>query len=515
MGLKIRGLRQRQEYLPSAIDSVTAVDQTVSSTMWSMISNASTGGIKFIGTIFFARLLSPADFGVITITLVFISFVMLFVNVGIANSIIYFKDLTKKDLSTAWWSNVILDGGAGLVCVIGAPFAARYFNEPRAQYLVYVFAIDTLIGSLGSIHGALMKKQYMFKEAAILGIAVTALSTIGAVILIKYYAYGIWGLMISMLACDTLGLVAMFLILPWFPSFLFSMEALKRQVGFGKWLLGMNLVSYANQSLDQFTTGKFLDMRQLGFYSFANNVPNLIITRYIYSLNSVSFVTLSHIKSDIKAAGDFFTDLIQSISLLTFPMFVGLSLISNEFVRVVYGNQWLEVIPVMKIICLGAIVRALAAVLPTVLISLGAPQLAFRSNAIMLPLSFAGMYFFAKYYGIIGVAVVMILGAALIVVLNGAPAMRMLQLRLVDLIKPAMPALLCSGIMYGFLSPLEYYGRQKTPLPPLVLLIGCIVVGGLVYIVALRTCYASLFFRYYNLIKRKCLRAMEIIGVRR
>lgn len=492
IGALSRAIRVRQQYLPARVESEQSVRSTKSGTLWTTGGVLVTAGIRIAGTLILARLLSAEEFGIIAIASAAVYLVMVFANMGILTSVIHSTIVTKRDLCTAWWFNLLVDGVAVGVCLATAPVVAAYYEDPRIEALVYATASTIILEALGGVNLALLKKQHMFKAIAMISVVGTAAEVVTSIVLVGLMSMGVNGVALGIVAAGMVGFGLKAVAVPWLPSGEFSMGSLRSLMGYGKWLFAGSLVTYLNQTLDQFLTGKLLGLRELGLYSMANNVMNLLLSRAVYPVNTVSFVALSNVRLDERASRELCSDLTRTMCLMMFPLCIGLAIVCREFVLVMYGNQWAAMIQPMEIVCVGGTIRTIAALLPTMVNALGKPAAWVRANVLCLPPYCIGLYVLGAWYGIEGVAVAMILGSLLNIVLIGRPVMKALGVKPSDMLKPIIPALICTGVMVTCVLPVQYYIRALAGAGPLLTLTVVITVGGASYLGAMTFFYREI-----------------------
>ncbi len=247
-------IRRRQAYLPPpASDEVK--EQVAAGTAWSGVNLIATTLLQLVRSVIFARLLMPADFGLLNLANVFTQFVLIFANFGFNSGVVYHRDLGREDLSTCWWSNLFLDGLVAIISCVVAYFSGHATGNPTMIWIVALLALQFLFTAVGSINNALMRRLFLFKEISLIQIAGAVASMLAGLIFVAGFGWGIYGLVAGM-AVGTLAMTLLnFWVLPWLPSATFSRTHLHRHMSYGGWLLGVNIVTYINGNLDRAVVG--------------------------------------------------------------------------------------------------------------------------------------------------------------------------------------------------------------------------------------------------------------------
>ena len=136
--------------------------------IWNTVERLVTNGIQFILTIILARLLSPNDYGVIAMPAIFLAIAQVLIDSGFANALIRKPNLNEKDLSTAFYFNILVGIGAYLVLFISSPIIADFFNTPILSKLLKVTALVVFLNSLGIVQQAVLTKKMDFKSQAVI-----------------------------------------------------------------------------------------------------------------------------------------------------------------------------------------------------------------------------------------------------------------------------------------------------------------------------------------------------------
>jgi len=352
-----------------------------------------------------ARLLSPTDFGLMGMILVVLGFARAFADMGISKAIIYRQDSTRSELSSLYWLNIF----AGLVvfavvCALN-PVIISFYKEPRLRGLIYVAALTFLIAPIGQQFQFLMQKELRFNNLARIEIA-GAFANTSIAILLAFVGVGVLSIIFGQL---TGALVRVFLLLliglrEWRPQILFLKRGLKRYINFGLYQMGTRTINYVNSEVDHLLVGRMLGAEPLGYYNLAFNLairPYFIINPVI---TRVAFPLFSKVQNDTERLKRGYLKVIQLLSMVNFPIMIGLAAVASIAIPVIFGNQWLPSIVLVQLLSIVGMLRSIANPADSLLLAKGRADLVFKWNLAILVPTLAGLYTGARYGGIVGVA---------------------------------------------------------------------------------------------------------------
>jgi O-antigen/teichoic acid export membrane protein len=322
---------------------------------WSMVAQIGRQTIIFIVGIVLARLLSPREFGLIAMITVITGFATQFSELGLGAAIIQKERIQQEQLSTIFWLNVTC--GVLLMALFAAasPLIAAFYGEPSLVPLTVFISTTFLISAFRTVPNALLMKSLDFRTLAIVEIPSTALA--GAVaIAMAVSGLDTWSLATQAVLASLLGFLFTWQFTQWRPRLVFRWSAISGLVGFGGSLLSAQTLSYLARNLDQLLIGKYLGDAALGLYHRAYSLLLFPATNISHVLSRVMFPTLSVMQSDKPRVKRTYMRMTRMIALATFPLMAGLLVVAESFVVALLGPHWIQMVPILQILCLvGAI----------------------------------------------------------------------------------------------------------------------------------------------------------------
>lgn len=264
---------------------------------WSAFGTFSTQGISFIIGIILARLLMPADYGLIGMLAIFFAVSQLFVESGFSSALIQKIDRTETDYSTIFYFNLLVSFALYLILFLTAPLIAEFYNTPELTLLTRVLSLNILISALAIVQQARLKILLDFKTPAIITMLSVAISGSLGVVL-AYSGYGVWALVVQSLSATAIRTLLLFFFNKWMPRLVFSIASLKQLFGYSSKLLAAGLVATIVNNLYSILIGKIFSPKDLGYYTRAKQFPELLSSTITSILQGVTFPILASLQND-------------------------------------------------------------------------------------------------------------------------------------------------------------------------------------------------------------------------
>jgi O-antigen/teichoic acid export membrane protein len=334
--------------------------RTVTGVLWSAGASVGQQLLNFAVTVVLARLLLPADFGLVATIAVFTGFVTLFVDFGLSAALIQRTTLTERHRSSAFWMN--LAAGlllAGVVAAL-APGLARFFNAPRLVDLTLVLSLNFVVGSLAIVQSALLQRSMNFRRLGAIGIVSTVIGG-AAAIAMAVTGYGVWSLIVQLVATTGARTTLLWFGSDWRPRRIVDREAMRELWRFSRNLAGYTAVNYWARNADNLVIGKFVGATGLGIYSRAYNLMLMPIQQISTVTARVMFPALSRIQTDPERVKRAYLRAVGIIALLSFPATAGLFVVAKPFILTLYGAKWAGVVPILQILCVAGLMQPVAA----------------------------------------------------------------------------------------------------------------------------------------------------------
>lgn len=322
--------------------------------VWNIIERLATNGIHFVITIVIARLLNPDDYGILAMPTVFLAIAQVLIDSGFANALIRKTDLNDKDLSTAFYFNILVGLASYLILFLASPLIADYFNTPILSKLLKVTALVVFINSLGIVQQAIMTKRMDFKTQSVISTVSTFLS--GALgVWMAYNGFGVWALVSQQISAALIRIVLLWICGSWKPILAWSNESFKYLWAFGSKIVVIGILESIFNNLYSFIIGKKYNASDLGNYTRAQQFADLPMSNISGVVQRVTYPLLSEIQDNNTRLNTIYLRLIDMSSMFVIPLMVGLAAISSPLIIILLGEKWEGCILMCQILCVARI----------------------------------------------------------------------------------------------------------------------------------------------------------------
>jgi len=371
-------------------------------TLWSGADILLRQGLQFAVSVALTRMLTPSDFGTVALLGLFTAVAGVLVDGGLSAALIQRQDVDHVDESTAFWSNLGVGVLAAAALLLLAPAIAAFYRVPLLGPLMQLMALNVFLGALGAIHLTLLRKQLEFRRQMLIG-AVAATASGMLAIAMALHGRGVWALAAQIVATTGVTTLLLWATGRWRPALTFSMRSARRLFSFGGYHMAANLLDVAYMRLYTLVIGKLFGPRELGYYGNADTTVQLPGGFLSGVFGRVVFPMFSATTGDpaILRRGKQFG--VRSMMLVNVPMMLGMAVLSTQFVRTVFGEQWLPAAPVLSVLCVAALLTPLHMINAYALIAHGQAQLLFRIEIAKKLIGVLLMVACARF-GLIGIA---------------------------------------------------------------------------------------------------------------
>lgn len=332
-------------------------ERTLSGALWSVTSQTGRQAILLASNIILARLLTPRDFGLTATVLIFVNFAIILAEQGFGAALIQRKEVTEDHLSSIFWVNVALGLGFTVLFLAGAPFIAALFHEPALIPLTRVIACIFAINSLGMVQATMLTRRLAFKSLAKAEIAAAWLGGAVAIIL-AWRGWGPMSIAVQAVVTSVVSVLILWKVDDFRPRARFRWAAVRDLAEFSTNSLVSSVTHYWVHNVDNVLVGLTLGQGPLGIYTRAYSVMLFPLSRVSRVLSRVMFPSLSLIQDDLPRVRGVYLKMTRVIALVTFPLMIGVAATAENFTAVVFGPQWGEMVPLLRILAIVGMVQS-------------------------------------------------------------------------------------------------------------------------------------------------------------
>lgn len=430
---------------------MTLKNQMTKGVVWTTIDRFTTQFVQFVVGIFIARIVSPADFGVLGILMVFIALSQVFIDSGLGKALIQKNNPTQEDCSTVFFFNLFISFILYFILWFAAPLIAVFYEMPDLIKLMRILSLILFINSLIIVPQAILSIRLDFKTMAIANfISAVCSGVIG--VWLAVIGFGIWALVWQTIIRAFMHAIVQMGILKWIPTFLFSKKSFKELYKYGLNLFVSSLFISILENLNSMVIGKLYKPKELGFYTRGLQFAGLPFTTISSIVYKVLFPALASVKEDKEQLIKICKSVIRYVSFLTFPLFLWLVITAEPIVKILLTDKWLPCVPIIQILCLARMISMIAGISVELLDAVGRSDLSLKQNFLKAAIRVV-LLVSAFKYGIVWIAIAELVATSIHFFINTYYPGKILQYGSLAQIKDFLPILLSALIstLAGFL----------------------------------------------------------------
>ena len=364
--------------------------------------------LQIVLLVVLARLLDPADFGLMGIALLIVGGLRRFTELGLKAALIQREEADIDTyLNTAWCLQALRGVSLAGITFLSAPYIASFFGEPRATGVLRVISIAPLLYDLRNPGIVYFQKSLEFHKEFIYDLS----GSVAYFCVALGYALvrpTVWALVFGYIATNAVQFLISYLLhgyRPW-PEFNRSFAA--EMIGYGKWITGNSIVVFLFLQGDDAVVGWLLGATALGFYQLAYRLSNAPATEITNVVSTVMFPAYSQLQNDKDGLREAFAKTLKMVTFVSFPMAIGIMVVTPTFIRVFLGPDWMPMTTAMQILAVWGLLRAFAATSSPVWKAIGRPDYVTKLGIIKLVLLGLLFYPATTRYGIEGIALLLV-----------------------------------------------------------------------------------------------------------
>lgn len=392
-----------QEYFSDIRDRADLKKQAIQSGAISVVTRGISTVIQLAGVILLARLLTPADFGLVTMATVFTNIFFVFQDVGLTDATIQAQRINHIQVSTLFWINLAFSSLITLILIALSPAIAWLYKKPQLILITIVSSISFIFWGLMTQHMALLKRQMLFLSVGVIEVAAGLLSTVGSII-VAIVGWRYWAIVFKSVSYGIIKWILTWMYCRWRPGLPQRNSGVRPFLRFGVNSVGFYIVNYFATNLDKTFIGKKSGAEQLGHYSRAYYLSTTPTGQFAQSLFHVAVSTLSKLRDDPGEFRRYYLNAISAVSFLAMPLSMFMVVMSRELVYLLLGSQWSQAAEYFLILGLAAGMTVIYNTNGWLHVSLGRSDRWMRWGIFSALIMIAG-FAVGSFFGVMGVAV--------------------------------------------------------------------------------------------------------------
>ena len=360
----------------------TLKDKTSYGLFWGGMNNGVQQLLNLAFGIFLARLLSPGDYGMVGMLLIFSNIAGSLQEAGFISALINRKEDRHEDYNSVFWFSIVASLCLYSILFFCAPLIARFFHTPELARLARYAFLGFFISSFGVAQSAYMAKHLMVKQRAVAYIiAILCSGTVGVIMAANGCAY--WGIATQSIVYTLVGTSICWFISPWRPSLKITFRPVREMFPFSCRMLVTNVFNHINNNVFSIILGRFYTRNEVGDYTQANKWNSMGYSFIGGMIASVSQPVLASVNEDGARQLRIFRKMVRFTAFVSFPLMLGLSLVAPEFITIAITDKWLSSAGILRILCISGAFIPVCNLFSSLLVSKGKSGIYMWSTVIL------------------------------------------------------------------------------------------------------------------------------------
>lgn len=473
-------------------------EKTANGLLWGGISQGGQQVLGLVFGIFLARLLTPADYGIVGMLTIFTLIANSLQESGFISALNRKKDVTAEDFNAVFWFNVLCAILVYGLLFAAAPLIAMWFRQPVLVPLSRLLFLSFVISALGTSLRAWLFRNMMVRQSTIVNLIALVVSGVTGVTL-AWNGFAYWGIAVQNLTYCFMMTTGSWWFCRWRPTWHIDLRPLRGMLGFSSKLLITNIFTYVGNNLFSIFLGRFYGEKEVGYYNQANKWTGMgytFLTGMVWSVTQPLFARMSEDEAERRCR--VFRKMLRLTAFLSFPALFGLALIAPEFIEITITAKWLPAAELMQILCVGGAFVPIASFYSNFIISQGRSNV-YMWNTIALCLVQMLLLVCLVPLGIRVMVIAYVVVGALWLFVWHAFVRDMLSLRLSDALRDILPF---AGIAAVSMA-LAWSAAWAFPENIYVSLLVKVVVGASAYLLSLRLLGAKIMGECMDFLRSK------------
>lgn len=379
-------------------------EKTASGLFWAALNSGCMQILNALIGIFLARLLLPADYGLVGMLAIFSAVATTLQESGFTSALTNMEKPTHNDYNSVFWFCNIFAVILYALLFFCAPLIADFFHQEELITLSRVAFLSIPLSAIGIVPTAYLFKNLIIKEVTIQRIIVLTISGIvGIVMAFKGLAY--WSLVAQQLTYCGLQSLGKYLLMPWRPSLHVDFGPVRRMFAFSSKILVTNVVGQVSNNILTVIFGRLFPVRTVGNFTQAYKWNNMASSTVSGMMQQVAQPVLASIKNENGRQLNIVRKMVRFTAFLAFPAMFGLAIISKEFLTLLISDKWIDSVPILQILCVSGAFLPLYQPLQNLIVSHGRSDLFMWFNIAQIVIQITLILFFSSYGVLVMVAV--------------------------------------------------------------------------------------------------------------
>ena len=384
--------------------------------IWDLLGKVLNQGVGFVISIILTRLLTPVEFGLVGMVMAVIFVSQIFLDLGFASGIIQKKNITDKQLSSIFFLNLAIGILLTLLFIGASGIISKFYERPELEPLVWVLSINLILYSLQIVQRSLFVREVNFKVQTKINFIAALISGVLGISL-AFMGYGVWSLVLQNLFSALIKVIFYWCYSSWKPLWYFKFKEINEIWSFSVNIFFANLLNNLVARIDYLLVGKLFSATDLGYYSRAQSLNQLIVSYSSQSIGNVALPMVSRMQDNKEEVRKLLNKVVH------FGAFAGVGLtlffytISHEMYLLLFGEEWLISAKMFQIIALYIYAGVVSYIVSQFIVGTGNSKLAFHLEIVKKTIFIFG-YVIGAYFGVEGFVYGLVISRTLALFIN-------------------------------------------------------------------------------------------------
>jgi teichuronic acid exporter len=366
------------------------------SAVWDITGKIVNQVISFVVSVILARLLSPQEFGIMGISLAFVGFSTIFLDLGFKNAVIISRDNSRELFSSILWINLLIALLLSLVFYISAPLIAEFYKEKQVGPVIRWSVLMFIINALTLMPSAINVKALKFRELALISIISGFVS--GAIaIWMALKGWGVWSILARSIINALLTCILNWIICKWVPLFLLSLKHIRSVWGYSSRMFTTLIIEVISQKMDVLIMARVYSTTTVGYYTRAQSLDNISRELISGSMYSVFFPHFGRIQQEPEKIKSLYLRTLHMISFLLIMLSGILFLNADDIFILLFTSKWKDSAPLFRYLTLAGFFQIITGLMSIVISGTGKSSEYLRSVLII-----KAIFILALFIGFMG-----------------------------------------------------------------------------------------------------------------
>lgn len=457
--------------------------KAVSAMAWSAGLQTASQVLNFILGIYLARLLTPTDFGLVAMVLVFVAFSELLTNFGLSSAIIQKQNVTQSHYYSAYWFSAALGAILSALMFFASGAIAEFYDSMLVKEISQALSCIFLASSICAIPTAKLQKELLHKKTGTISLVSSLIGGLaGVACALADFSY--WSIVVQWLTVNWLKALLLHIAAGFRIKLTFSTVALKELLSFSVIVFSTQTLRKITVQFDKLIVGKFIDAATLGLYNRAHELMSVPTKNVARVVSGVMFPALSSIQNDKQRVANIYLKTIGVIALISFPSLIGVALTAPYFIEAVLGANWLGMTPYLRFFCYLGLLQSISTITGMIYLALGKPGLQLKINLFNQPLQLISV-FIGIQYGIDGMLLGYFTAYVLSVLLTWHFVVKLMEIKMINIFHSLSFTIFPIGVMalsLYILDSLVLTGYTSISKLMILTIVGALVYGAIIVV---------------------------------